>query len=574
MFYEFNEKDKKGSKSKIKKRSRVNNLLNKEHNFMNMSMMEALKESTIFSVSVVISNTVGTCGSFANNVILANIDKDTLAASGLISTLQAFIISGSCSVLCSISSTVSRTKDYNKLDSILKKGFLASLILSIPSVVVVLNSDRILNNFGQEKRLIDIVQAYFNGYVWGIPALFLLASEQQFSLGTKNTFPVTVVTGVHAVLTATLGYVLVFGQLNFPALGAAGFGYASSLASWISLIGFSLYLQFSPKFQKFLITPFSLKNLWSEFNVLIDLFKVGAPMGIHIGSEVLAMPITSAMIGALFGTKALSSHQIATQYILLALTPSFSISQASSILVAEAIKKENFFNAKRLGNVCIALGVSLSALSLLIYAAIPKTLISPFIDIEDENNLEIIDMAEKLLIVGGIGQMFDSLGTISEGALQGGFRDTSISMIYGILGTCILAIPLGYILGAQAGAGLGILGVYWARDIGIALEGIVLSNRWYRKIADALLDSGPIVTTPIVQGTNKRANLLEGQILQQSKAIQNKIDEPKSNQLLFSYPRQRINVRREDMVLNEGEVPTIPPLQKEKKSVWSYCSIM
>lgn len=456
-----------------------------------ISIKDSLKQSAHLGAMIGLNLLIGTAGVYGNTVLIARLDTEgkNLAASNLINSYQNVVIASSNAVLFSVSSCVGNAYGAGNLQEIpviLKNSLVIVGTLTFISLPLLLTSDLILKGLRQPSDLADITQNYFEGYVIGVPAYFLLGVEQQISFGTFNILPANVISLINASLTAGVGFVLMYGKLHFPALGVRGLGYASSISNWVSLLGFTAYLKYSSRFNRFGLI--SLTGSWFDKKILKKLVVVGAPIGIQVSIEFLSLIMSTAIIGALMKIDDLKANEIAIQYIFAAVVPIYGLGQACSILTGQARGRKNLLDARKLAHTSIGLGIGFSMLAIILFCAIPKVLMSPFLNVEDPKNADIIDATRYLLIINGVNQLFDATRIISAGALQGTFANTIFAMVVGAVTMCLIAVPLGYALALPAG--LGVAGIYLGRSSGMLLGGPAVFAQWLRKINRAIGESG------------------------------------------------------------------------------------
>ncbi len=443
---------------------------------------DALKEITRLGSVIGLNLFIGTAGFYANTVMLAHIDKEghNLAASNLINAYQNFVIASSNAMLFSIGSAVGTArgaKEFHKIVPLYRNGLLLGFLLTGTSMTLVLVSGLVLKLLGQEQNLCDISQSYFEAYSWGIPALFILTAQQQIALGLGQNLPVNIIAAINTGLTTGLGYILIFGKLTKP-LNAAGLGHATSLSYWLNMLGFTVFLKWSSRFKDFALV--SLRGKWFNKNLFRELRKLGLPIGFQIGMEFTGVIITTAIIGSLMSPNALKSNEIALQYLFASTVPIYGLGQACSILTGIARGNTNLNFARKLAYASVSLGFAVTSLALCLYSFIPKTLMSPFIDVDDPNNADIVDATRYLLILNGANQLCDTVRIVFAGAIQGTFEDTVYAMKSGFVTMCALAIPGGYLLAIPAK--LKVLGFYVARGIGMFLGGSAVFRNWYQRM--------------------------------------------------------------------------------------------
>jgi Na+-driven multidrug efflux pump len=114
----------------------------------------------------------------------------------------------------------------------------------------------------------------------------------------------------------------------------------------------------------------------------------------------------------------------------------------------------------------------------------PRLLSMPFINVDDPQNAQILELVGPLFIVQGTGLVADAIRNNCEGALCG-FSDTKAPMLTAGLSMAIF-LGAGYILGFPAK--LDINGIFIARIVGIATAASLLMERWLYRSARAIQD--------------------------------------------------------------------------------------
>jgi MATE family, multidrug efflux pump len=440
-----------------------------------ISRKSACIKATTFSSLLTLAGFINSVSNYFHIWMLSSLDKRAREAGSFINT-QLLTVGVAYMVLNSIGgkliSSAIGSKNYEKIDPIYKNGLAASLLLTIPSGLVVLNIGPILKLFKQPEDIADIIQTYSYSYACGIPAILLLNVQRQVPIGMQKPVPVVAITFFNETLKSGLAYYL---KSKYK---VAGIGMGSSIAAYVALALFTLHLRYSSTYEICELKIFSLQNILGYKDIFKDIFKIGLPMGLQLLSDVLALVALTHMLGSRNNSDELSAHTIATQYFLLGLTPLFAASQAGSSFVAKNM--QNLTNAKRLGNACIMFGVSASALYFLLLGTLNKKMMSPFINVDDIENYPLVDLTRNLLIATGAGQLFDAIRIVGAGTLQGegGVRGTKYALKVGVVAMCAVSIGLGYLLGFPAG--LGVSGLYIARDVGMVLGGSAMLYKWCR----------------------------------------------------------------------------------------------
>ncbi|AUB42467.1 TC.MATE, multidrug resistance protein, MATE family [Nostoc flagelliforme CCNUN1] len=180
------------------------------------------------------------------------------------------------------------------------------------------------------------------------------------------------------------------------------------------------------------------------------------------------------MIGQL-GTNALAAHQIALQTISMSFQIALGVSIATTIRVGQLAGQNDLAGTRLAGYVGIAIAALSMAVAAIAFWLVPKSIISLYIDINDQNNAQVVALAAKLLGVAAIFQIVDGVQVTAAGALRG-LKDTRIPMLIGIFAYWCVGLLTGYTFGITSG--YGAIGLWWGLAIGLALAAIILTWRF------------------------------------------------------------------------------------------------
>ncbi len=456
---------------------------------------KTLKEVIYYAISASTCPGIDTSFNYINIVILAN---KSLAASALTGGVQGAIITTGCSMIGSVCSLTSNAYGHGvinlpaanaKIRHSFKSGLVLTLVLSGPAITFALTSHHILRLLQQPEDLLDDVEQYFKMYSIGIPALFAVHLEKQIALGIADFRAVNLLTVFDNLVVSSLGFLFVNGILG-EELGLSGLGLALAITNWLDLLVFSLYLRFSARYSDFML------DLFSEFNevrqVFFELTSMSIPTGIQVLSEYSINLGYTAFMGK-FGEAALKAWQISLQYSSFAAISIYGLNETAIVLVGRYKGAGKIIKAKVTGNICIALGGGISLLLFGVMSSMTHELMRPFLDVEDPNNAEIVTATNLFIIMNSAFQAFDAIRTISGGALLGGFKNTRISMITGLVSVGMIGLGLSYSLGFKTT--LGVAGICLARGIGYTLGGCAVLGGWLMKARHWLLTPTTVATS-------------------------------------------------------------------------------
>lgn len=133
-------------------------------------------------------------------------------------------------------------QNYKDIGSIFYHGIY--FLLGFATVAFVLSrslSPRLLESIISDPDICRAAESYINWRIFGFFFAFAAAMFRAFYIGTTNTKTLTLNSVVMVLSNVVFNYILVFGELGFPALGIAGAAIGSSLSELVSLIFFIIY---------------------------------------------------------------------------------------------------------------------------------------------------------------------------------------------------------------------------------------------------------------------------------------------------------------------------------------------
>ena len=121
------------------------------------------------------------------------------------------------------------------------------------------------------------------------------------------------------LLNVPCNYILIYGKLGLPPLGAVGCGIASAICYWFMALAMMYYLRRDPQFRDLhpLFTPFRKNRPIDEpvfdWHLMFRALRIGFPSALALFFEVSLFAL-SAILLAPMGTIMVAGHQIAQNY--------------------------------------------------------------------------------------------------------------------------------------------------------------------------------------------------------------------------------------------------------------------
>ncbi len=409
-------------------------------------------------------------------MMLSKLGHLVLAASALIFSVSLTVAVISISLLFSLSILIGQAygrQDEQGVGSLWQQGWLLSLIISLPCLLVYWHIDSILTLFGQDPRAVAIVKTFFRASIWGVVPLLWGMCNQQLCYGVNKQRLDMFANGIGVIILLAFAPIFIFGKLGMPQLGVAGFGYAQVIQCLFYFLFTTTCFYKLKYFRKFNLFQLRIPQTW---DVLKNIVKIGWPISLQVSSEMLSFFICATFVGWL-GTVPLAAYQIMMQYEVLSVIPVFAISQACGVLISQAVGSRQFDDIRKLSHGSLYITAMLCVVIGMVCIFFPKILASFYLNVHDPKNARILHLATLLFAVMAISQLLDGIRNVLLGSLRG-LLDTRFAMIAGILTIWLISVPLGYLFAfpLQGGAVGAMLG--WT--VGMLISLSIFVYRWHR----------------------------------------------------------------------------------------------
>lgn len=354
----------------------------------------------------------------------------------------------------------------------LQRGALLALLLTVVASLLLLPSGPILSALRQPEDVVPVAAAYAWASILGVYPFygFVVVRQSLQAMGKIRALLWTVATA--NVVNVFLNWILIYGNLGAPELGAVGSGWGTSLSRWFMML--MLMMVAWP-----LLRP-SLRPLRRDvlqLAPLARLLRVGAPIGVQQSLEFGVFGAAGLLIG-LMGTIPVASHQVALQLAALTFMIPLGVAQATSVLVGQAVGRADPPGARRAAGAGLLVGAGFMSVTAALFLLIPEPLAAVF-----SVDQSVIATAATLLPIAGVFQIVDGLQVVAAGALRG-VADTRVPMILNFVGFWLVGLPVCVVLGL--GLDQGPTGVWWGLAIGLGVVAILLLRRLRIRFGGAL----------------------------------------------------------------------------------------
>jgi multidrug resistance protein, MATE family len=348
----------------------------------------------------------------------------------------------------------------------LHAGVWLALLLIVPLMLTVEAAIALLPQFGVDPQVIDVVQPYMRVLNWSVAPLLLYFAFRRYLQSLHLARPVMTTLITANILNLSANWILVFGNLGAPKLGAVGAGWATLISRIYMMLALGLVIRRHDRN----IPKISWRPAWTRIRNLIAL---GLPAAGQLGVEIAVFATVTVLIGRLNAIE-LAGNQIALTIVSTTFMMPLGISSAAAVRVGSALGRADPRGAARSGWTALGLGailMSCAAAALLLFPHSIARLFTP--------DPRIIAAGAQLLQIAAFFQLFDGFQVVATGALRGA-GDTRTPMLCHFTGYWIIGLPLGVWLCFTKG--LAARGLWMGLSIGLILIGLVLVAFWRRTV--------------------------------------------------------------------------------------------
>lgn len=423
-------------------------------------------------IPVIIAQILQMSMSFVDTVMAGRLSPTDLAAVAVGSSILLPIVVLCLGCMMAVSPIVAHNigaRDFHLVGKNARQVIWLSQILAIPTFFILRNLDSLMFLLDVSSEIIPVADGYLKAISWGIFPIYAYGAMRYFNEGLSVTRPAMYVALAGLLVNIPANYILMYGKLGFPQLGAVGTGYASSIVFVVMFIGMLTFTYRYPTYRRFEIFK---KFRWPELKYLKEMMQIGIPIGISSTMEVTLFALVSLLMSSI-GTIAVAGHQVAINFAALTFMVPFGLSIAITARVGNAAGKNDLASARFRGLVGVAICTSFMTFTALLMFLFPDLIVSIYTDDQDVKNLAI-----QLIYMAAIFQISDGLQVSGFGALRG-LKDTKIPMLVNLFAYWIIGLPVAWLLGFTFGYGPP--GLWIGLIIGLTVAAILHNARFWHQ---------------------------------------------------------------------------------------------
>ena len=202
-----------------------------------------------------------------------------------------------------------------------------------------------------------LVTQYLRVLSAALPAALMFRATYAFNVAVSRPKVMMSVQVMGLVLKFALNYVLIFGRLGLPRLGAVGCAVASLIVYWaLFLMGWA-YVHLDAAYGRF-----AIGLAWPRWALLREHLRLGVPMGLSYALESTSFTFMAVLIARL-GTSVMGGHQIISNLASVSYQIPLALSLATATVTAQAVGAGDAARARRIAFTGIRIAVLAACLT-------------------------------------------------------------------------------------------------------------------------------------------------------------------------------------------------------------------
>lgn len=410
--------------------------------------------------------------SVIDTVMAGNLSAETLAAvavgSSVWSSLNVFLLG----VLMSVSAFVAQDDGEGtdearaRIGPFTRQAFWVALGLAALAMIVAASVRPVLTAVDVPATLIPTITGYLRALTWGMPAWTLYLTLRFFSEGLGATRPTLWIGLLGLPANAFANWVLMYGALGMPELGAVGCGHATAVVWCLELVAMGVYIALHPRYREHALFA---RLDGPRLATVREILRVGVPVGVALVAEVGMFTAVAVLMGSL-GTVTVAGHQVALNFTALMFMIPLGVAMAVTVRVANAVGRRDAEGVRRAGWIGVGLALAIQGFNALLMLTLPRSIAGLYTD-----DPVVIEMAAGLLFFAALFQISDGLQISSSAALRG-LKDTRVPMLITGVAYWGIGIPTGLVLAFRLG--MGAQGLWIGLITGLTVAAVPLCWRF------------------------------------------------------------------------------------------------
>ena len=385
---------------------------------------------------------------FIDNIMVGQLGTAELAAVSLGNSFMFIAMSLGIGFSTAITPLVAEADGEGNLASgklAFKHGLFLCTVLGILLFLMVFTARPILYYMNQPEEVVDLAMPYLTLVAASLVPLIVFQAFKQCSDGLSLTKYPMYATIAANVINVILNYLFIFGKFGFPQLGIVGAA-IGTLASRLIMVGYLWYLMSQHyKAREYVLR---IKFFTLTKKMIRKLLSLGFPSALQMFFEV-AIFTAAIWLSGILGKNPQAANQIALNLSSMTFMVGMGFSVAAMVRVGNQKGLKRFRELRRIAfsiflltSLCAAV---FAAGFLLFNGDLPKMYLDETDPKNFADNLQVLTIASKLLLIAAVFQISDAVQVVVLGALRG-MQDVKIPTLITFVAYWVVGFPISYYL--------------------------------------------------------------------------------------------------------------------------------
>ncbi len=427
---------------------------------------------TGLALPVILAEIGWTTMGLVDTLMVGPLGPEAIGAVGLGSILMLSIGVFGIGLLLGLDTLVSQSFGAGRVDRChhwLVQGVYLGLMITVPQLALAYGVVATLGWWGLAPGVEAIATPYLHIVALSLPVLMLYTAFRRYLQAMNSVRPITFALVSANLVNVAVNWLLIYGKLGAPALGASGAAWATVLSRVYMAAVLLLAIRLRDHRHQTNLTGVQWAIDWPSQRRLLAL---GLPASMQVTMEVGVFAVATALAGRL-SAAALAAHQIALNIWSVVFMVPLGLNAAGAVRVGQAVGRKDPEGIRRAGWTALALGGGFTAAAAVFFVLAGAWLVRPF-----SADPAVMAIGPSLLAIAGVCLVFDGTQGIATGILRG-LGDTRTPAYANLVGHWAIGLPLAYV--ACFWWGWGVQGLWIGLGFGLMLVGSFLLWVWARK---------------------------------------------------------------------------------------------